>query len=69
MAFLDKLSSIAKDAGEKAGEAVEIGKLKMKINKEKDAIEESLKKIGEFYLEKCMAGEQLDESVRCSAKK
>ncbi|NCB42943.1 MAG: hypothetical protein EOM59_10035 [Clostridia bacterium] len=64
MAFLDKLSSIAKDVTEKAGEAVEITKLKAKVNKEKSAIEDSLKKIGEYYLEKCNAGEISDEAVK-----
>ncbi|NCU32570.1 MAG: hypothetical protein EOM23_06485, partial [Candidatus Moranbacteria bacterium] len=64
MAFLDKLSSIAKDVTEKAGEAVEITKLKAKVNKEKSAIEESLKKIGEYYLEKFNAGEISDEAVK-----
>ncbi len=63
MSFLDKLSSIAKDAGEKAGEAVEITKLKHKVSKEKDAIEDALKKIGEFYLDKCNSGEELPEPI------
>ena len=64
MAFLDKLSSIAKDVTEKAGEAVEITKLKAKVSKEKSAIEDSLKKIGEYYLEKFNAGEVSDEAVK-----
>ena len=64
MAFLDKLSSLAKDAGEKAGEAVEITKINFKISKEKDAIEDALKKIGAFYLEKCTCGEQLEEPMK-----
>lgn len=64
MAFLDKLSSIAKDVTEKAGDAVEITKLKSKVSKEKNAIEESLKKIGEVYMEKFVAGEEVDEAVK-----
>lgn len=64
MAFLDKLSSIAKDVTEKAGDAVEITKLKAKVSKEKSAIEDSLKKLGEYYLEKCNAGEEVDETVK-----
>lgn len=68
MAFLDKLSSMAKDVTEKAGEAVEITKLKAKANKEKSAIEDSLKKIGEYYVEKCAAGEELDETVKVFCK-
>lgn len=64
MAFLDKLSSIAQDVTEKAGEAVEITKLKVKVNKEKSAIEDSLKKIGEYYVEKCEEGEIPDGAVK-----
>ncbi len=63
MAFLDKLGSIAKDMTEKAGEAVEITKLKAKVSKEKNAIEEVLQKIGGHYLDKFTAGEELDEAV------
>ena len=64
MAFLDKLSSIAKDVTDKAGDAVEITKLKAKVNKEKSAIEDSVKKIGEYYLEKYLAGETSDETLK-----
>lgn len=64
MAFLDKLSSIAKDVTEKAGDAVETTKMKVKVSKEKTAIEEVLQKIGEYYLEKCNAGEVEDEAVK-----
>lgn len=64
MAFLDKLSSMAKDVTDKAGEAVEITKLKAKVGKEKSAIEDSLKKIGEYYLDKCNVGEVSDEVVK-----
>ena len=64
MAFLDKLSSIAKDVTEKAGDAVETTKMKVKVGKEKTAIEEVLQKIGEYYLEKFNAGEIEDESVK-----
>ena len=64
MAFLDKLSSIAKDVTEKAGDAVETTKMKVKVGKEKTAIEEVLQKIGEYYLEKFNAGEIEDEAVK-----
>jgi hypothetical protein len=68
MAFLDKLSSVAKDMTEKAGEAVEITKLKSKVSKEKSAIEEVLLKIGGYYLDKYTAGEELDEGVALMCK-
>jgi len=68
MTFLDKLSSIAKDVGEKAGDAVEITKLKAKVGKEKDMIEDKLKKIGDFYHEKFTSGEEIDDSIESLCK-
>jgi len=60
MAFLEKLSSVAKDVTEKAGEAVEVTKLKAKVGKEKNAISDILQKIGEHYMDRFLAGEELD---------
>ncbi len=68
MAFLDKLSSMAKDVTEKAGDAVEITKLKAKVSKEKSAIEEVLQKIGGYFLDKYTSGEELDEAVAAMCK-
>ncbi len=68
MAFLDKLSSMAKDVTEKAGDAVEITKLKAKVSKEKGAIDEVLQKIGGHFMEKFTAGEELDEAVAAMCK-
>ncbi|HRV33595.1 MAG: hypothetical protein QM215_03015 [Bacillota bacterium] len=68
MAFLDKLSSVAKDMTEKAGDAVEITKLKSKVSKEKSAIDEVLQKIGGYYLDKFTAGEEMDEAVAVMCK-
>lgn len=68
MAFLDKLSSMAKDVTEKAGDAVEITKLKAKVGKEKSAIEEVLQKIGGYFLDKYTSGEELDEAVAAMCK-
>jgi hypothetical protein len=68
MAFLDKLSSVAKDMTEKAGDAVEVTKLKSKVSKEKSAIEEVLQKIGGYYLDKFIAGEEMDEAVAVMCK-
>jgi len=68
MAFLDKLSSVAKDMTEKAGDVVEITKLKSKVSKEKSAIDEVLQKIGGYYLDKFTAGEEMDEAVAVMCK-
>lgn len=63
MAFLEKLSGVAKDAKEKAGEAVEITKLKAKIGREKNEIGDILQKIGEHFMDRFLAGEELDSVV------
>ena len=49
MAFFDKLNQVAKNLGDKTTDAVETTKLNTKIHTEKKALEEELKKIGEFY--------------------
>ena len=67
MAFLDKLNSLAKNVGEKAGElaknvgdkandAIEATKLRAKIRAEEDAIAELYRKIGEYYYRKHKEG-------------
>ncbi len=49
MAFLDKLSSMAKNAMDKTGEMIEIGNLNSKITAERGKITELKQKIGEHY--------------------
>ncbi len=49
MAFFDKISGLAKNIGDKTGDAIETGKLNSKISSEKGAINEEYRKIGEFY--------------------
>lgn len=49
MAFFDMLNQVAKNIGDKTSEAIEITKLNSKINSERVAADEDLKKIGEFY--------------------
>ena len=49
MAFFDKLNQVAKNLGDKTTDAIETTKLNTKIHSEKNAAEEELKKIGEFY--------------------
>lgn len=69
MAFLDKLSDIAKGISDKTGDAIETNKLNSKISSESKEIDKSMKKIGEFYYEKYKSGEQLaDEMIEIFAK-
>lgn len=49
MAFFDKLGGLAKNIGDKTSDAIEINKLNSRINSEKAAAGEEMKKIGEFY--------------------
>lgn len=49
MAFLDKLNQVAKNIGDKTNDAIETTKLNSKVNAEKAAATEELKKIGEYY--------------------
>ena len=63
MAFLDKLSNVAKSIGDLAGEAVETTKLNSKISSAKNAIDGVNKKIGEFYYDQYLAGAILPEEI------
>ncbi|MCL2300580.1 MAG: hypothetical protein FWC27_10605 [Firmicutes bacterium] len=63
MAFLDKLGSAARNVGDKAGNALEIGKLKGKAKDEEKAIAECIRKIGEYYYGLHKAGEGLAEEA------
>ncbi len=56
MAFFDKLNDIAKNIGDKTNDAIETTKLNSKINSEKAAAAEELKKIGEYYYNLFAAG-------------
>ncbi len=49
MAFFDKLNQVAKNLGDKTTDAIETTKLNTKIHTERNAAEEELKKIGEYY--------------------
>ncbi len=49
MAFFDKLNQVAKNIGDKTGDAIEIGKLNSKIKAEQAAAAEDFKQIGEYY--------------------
>lgn len=59
MAFLDKLNTIAKNVGGTASDALETGKLALRIRNEKAAIDDAKKRLGEYYYAKHVEGEVL----------
>ena len=59
MAFLDKLTDAAAKVTDAANDAVEITKVKTKINGEQTEIEAELAKLGRIYYEKAKAGAEL----------
>ena len=63
MAFLDKLNDIAKNIGDKTGDAIETTKLTAKINSEKAAIDNDFRRIGEFYYNAFISGMQVDPEL------
>lgn len=74
MPFLDKLSSIAKTAGEKAAEAakiagekantaIEIGKLNVKVKSEENEIDNIKLALGQLVWEQYLAGDELREDL------
>ena len=82
MAFLDKLTDVAKrvgdkttevakKVGDKAEDAIETGKLNAKIAAERYAVQDDLKKIGEYYYLRFAAGEEVAPEVLgyCSSAK
>ncbi len=63
MALFDKLNRMAKNIGDKAGDAVEITKLTSDIALENNALNGDLKKIGEFYYNIFAAGGEVAPEV------
>ncbi|NLW70805.1 MAG: zinc-ribbon domain-containing protein [Eubacteriaceae bacterium] len=63
MALFDKLSDLANAAKDKATEAVNMGKAGVKISGEKNALEDALQNLGQYYYEKYKAGEITDEAA------
>jgi len=63
MALLDKLNTIAKNVGEKTGDAIEITKLNAKIASEKSAMTELYKQLGEKIYEKYTQGAYQSEDM------
>lgn len=64
MAFFDKLNDIAKNIGDKTGEAIETTKLNSKISSEGKEIAKLQQKIGEFYYGQYkLGGKPADELI------
>ena len=65
--FFNKAGKVAKNtagkAADKAGDLVEIGKLKAKISSAKSEISSTEKKIGQYYFEQYMEGAAVDAAV------
>lgn len=56
MAFLDKLTDAAAAIGDKANDAIEVTKLKTKINGEKKDLEGNFAQLGRIYYDLIKAG-------------
>ena len=63
MALLDKLNTLAATATNKANNAIENGKLNLKINSEERKIAEFTLNIGELLVDKLDAGETFDDEI------
>ncbi len=63
MAFFDKISAAAKQAGDKANTAIEIGKLNMKIKSENASIEQFKAQIGDLLWAQYKEGKVTDPQV------
>ena len=63
MALKDRLTSIATTVGGRANNAIENGKLNLKINGEERKIAEYTLHIGELIVERLDAGEAFDDEI------
>ena len=68
MAFMEKLGTVAKTIGEKAGDAMEMAKIEAKMKSAETAYKEGLKKIGEFYCAAYRAGGQIAPEIEAKVK-
>lgn len=60
MAFFDKLGNIAKNIGDKTGDAIETTKLNTEISSKKREVSQLKQKIGDFYYDKYKTGGIVD---------
>ncbi len=63
MAFFDKLGDIAKNIGDKTGDAIETTKLNNEMSSKKREILQLKQKIGDFYYDKYKMGETIDSEA------
>lgn len=63
MAFFDKLGDIAKNIGDKTGDAIETTKLNNEMSSKKREILQLKQKIGDFYYDKYKMGEAIDSEA------
>jgi len=63
MAFKDKLSAIAATVGEKAGDAIESGKIAIKIKEEERKMDNNAERIGKIIIDKLDNGEEMEEGI------
>lgn len=61
--FLNKLGDMAKNAADKTGEMIEIGKLNTKISAEQTKISDLKQKIGNFYYDRFSTEENFPAEV------
>lgn len=60
LAFLDKISSMAKNAADKTNDMIEVNRINSKISAEKVRITDYKNTIGEYYWSKYNSGEEID---------
>ena len=63
MAFLEKINKLAKNIEEKTGDVIEITKLNGQITTSKLAFDKEILKIGEFYYDLFLKGEELHVDI------
>ena len=68
MAFMEKLGSMAKTIGEKAGDAMEMAKIEAKQKSAETAYKDAIKKIGEYYCAVYRAGGQIAPEIEQTVK-
>lgn len=60
----EKTVEFGKTVADKTGDAIDIGKLKIKISQEQKLIEENKLRLGDFYYKKVMEGTPADAEVK-----
>lgn len=64
MAFFDKIGDIAKNIGDKTGDAIETTKINSEISSKKREVSQLKQKIGIFYYDKYKMGETIDPQAQ-----